>query len=247
MNVFRSPTNRLSVASISSDLTIFPSRLPIIALRISLPSIHSVRDVSASAELSKSTVATKQKQSITTAQSEPNAFLSSTQVDIAWKGMAAYHILLFAGMVLAPQFTPLRRFLSNLLAFIPPALTYCLLLANSWRPDFLSTIMPGSLAEGLSGGFKPQFFPNLLGISTLFQQPQTAASWIVHALALNLFLGRLIFLDAAPVPRWHSLLLASFFGPFGYLSHLITKAMMGGRKQPHTLQSNGGSITLYPY
>ena len=46
-----------------------------------------------------------------------------------------------------------------------------------------------------AGGFKPQFFPQLQGIMQLFQKPATAASLVVHLLAINLYLGRNIFLE----------------------------------------------------
>lgn len=49
-----------------------------------------------------------------------------------------------------------------------------------------------------AGGFKPQFFPRLEGISALFSQPATAASWVLHILAINLVLARSIYLDGAP-------------------------------------------------
>jgi hypothetical protein len=48
-----------------------------------------------------------------------------------------------------------------------------------------------------AGGFNPQFFPSLDSISTLFSRPATAASFLLHILAINLFLGRRIYLDGA--------------------------------------------------
>lgn len=50
---------------------------------------------------------------------------------------------------------------------------------------------------GVAGGFNPQFFPKLAGIQTLFSRPATTASWVLHILAINLFLGRTIYLDGA--------------------------------------------------
>jgi len=42
---------------------------------------------------------------------------------------------------------------------------------------------------------KVQFIPRLEGIMQLFQKPATAASLIVHLQAINLYLGRNIFLE----------------------------------------------------
>ena len=44
----------------------------------------------------------------------------------------------------------------------------------------------------------PQFFPQLSGIMHLFQQPLTAASLVIHIIAINLFLGRTVALDGEP-------------------------------------------------
>jgi len=46
-----------------------------------------------------------------------------------------------------------RSFIRPLWAFLPLALGYGLLLANSWTADTLSIMMPGSLEEGLKGRF----------------------------------------------------------------------------------------------
>lgn len=46
-----------------------------------------------------------------------------------------------------------------------------------------------------AGGFKPQFFPSLAGISTLFSRAATGASLWVHLLAANLFAARSAYLE----------------------------------------------------
>lgn len=45
----------------------------------------------------------------------------------------------------------LRKFMRSLWPFLPLALGYGLLLFNSWSPDTLSIMMPGSIQEGLKG------------------------------------------------------------------------------------------------
>lgn len=46
-----------------------------------------------------------------------------------------------------------------------------------------------------AGGFKPQFFPSLAGISLLFSRAATGASLWVHLLAANLFAARSAYLE----------------------------------------------------
>jgi hypothetical protein len=46
-----------------------------------------------------------------------------------------------------------------------------------------------------AGGFNPQFFPSLQSIQALFSRPLTAASFLVHVLAINLIAARSMFLD----------------------------------------------------
>ncbi|KAJ9534796.1 hypothetical protein QJQ45_017216, partial [Haematococcus lacustris] len=113
---------------------------------------------------------------------------------------AAYTLVLFLSMVLTPRLRAVQQLMTSLWVFAPVALIYLGLLAYSWTPDTLSILFPGSLQEGLSGGFKPQFFPRLPAIAQLFSQPATAASLVGHVLSINLFLGRQIYLEA-PLPQ----------------------------------------------
>jgi hypothetical protein len=74
-------------------------------------------------------------------------------------------------------------------------------------------------------GFNPQFFPTLQSVQALFGRPFTAASFLLHAAAINLIAARSAYLDglAARVPAAHSVLLAAVVGPLGLLSHALTK------------------------
>ena len=75
----------------------------------------------------------------------------------------------------------MRPFSSLSSTLVPLALLYGALLVQSWQPDTLSLIMPGSLSDGLAGGFRPQFFPRLDTIALLFSRSvATAASMWVH-------------------------------------------------------------------
>ena len=98
-------------------------------------------------------------------------------------------------MALAPR-APLTSALASRAeaALAPLCLLYLALLVTSWSPDTMSVLLPGSLAEGLSGGrFNPQFFPALAGVAELFSRPATAASVWVHLLVINLFAARSIW------------------------------------------------------
>lgn len=59
-------------------------------------------------------------------------------------------------MILSFGAPPVRSFIRSGWSLFPLAVGYGILLANSWSPDTLSIILPGSLKEGFSGGFNPQ-------------------------------------------------------------------------------------------
>lgn len=105
-------------------------------------------------------------------------------------------------MILVPHAS--RKWLSSNLVFLPLAAAYLCLLIQSWTPDTLSIIMPGSLEAGLSSGFNPQFFPKLEGIAELFSRPSVAASWLLHVMVINLFAAKTVLLEgevlALPCP-----------------------------------------------
>ena len=58
---------------------------------------------------------------------------------------------LAAQALLAPRHAATRRLLRSELICAPLALVYLYLLLHSWEPDTLQLILPGSLAEGLTG------------------------------------------------------------------------------------------------
>ncbi|CAL5227858.1 g10892 [Coccomyxa viridis] len=102
-------------------------------------------------------------------------------------------------MIAAPRARVTHRIVSIDALFVPMALAYAFLLAHSWQADTLKLILPGSLQEGFSGGFNPQFFPKLEGIMSLFSRGVTAASLWVHLLAINLFSARTILREGLEV------------------------------------------------
>lgn len=55
-------------------------------------------------------------------------------------------------MILVPKARAVQRSMGSLWVFLPLTLLYGLLLVNSYSPDMLSILLPGSLAEGMSAG-----------------------------------------------------------------------------------------------
>lgn len=150
-------------------------------------------------------------------------------VSLLFAGSTLYAAAVAALMVLLPRWSVTRRLVRSPLVLAPPGAVYGLLLIWSWQPDSLSLILPGSLADGLKGGFSPQFMPSLAGICTLFSRWGTAASLWVHLLAANLFAARQMYLEGelARIPTWHSILLCMTLAPLGLVSHALTKAVAG--------------------
>ena len=111
---------------------------------------------------------------------------------------------------------------------VPVCLAYLFLLYASWKPDTLEILFPGSLEAGLSGGFKPQFFPTLSGIAHLFSRCEiTASSMWLHLLAMNLFAAVQICLDGLRrnIFTLHSVLLCVLSGVLGLFSHYVTASL----------------------
>lgn len=107
---------------------------------------------------------------------------------------------------------------------LPLVAMYALLLWWSYEPDMLQLILPGSLKDGFSAGFNPQFFPNIKGIATLFSRVTTTASLWVHMLCINIFAAHTLMWKGINmgIPTQHTIILAMSFGPLGFLSHWIT-------------------------
>ena len=114
-----------------------------------------------------------------------------------------------------------------LVLLLPLIAVYGVLLVNSYSPDTLSLVLPGSLKEGLSGGFNPQFIPKLANISTLFSRVGVTASLWVHLLAVNAFCAFTLMHRglAAGIPVHHTIVLSMVFGPLGFLSSYITERL----------------------
>ncbi len=106
----------------------------------------------------------------------------------------------------------------------PLVIVYAVLLVKSYEPDMLQLILPGSLKDGLSSGFNPQFFPNIKGIATLFSRATTTASLWVHVVCINIFSAHTLMWKGIDlgIPTQHTILVSMVFGPLGFLSHWMT-------------------------
>eukprot|EP00882_Tetradesmus_deserticola_P020125 GHRQ01021692.1.p1 GENE.GHRQ01021692.1~~GHRQ01021692.1.p1 ORF type:complete len:175 (+),score=94.04 GHRQ01021692.1:150-674(+) len=163
-------------------------------------------------------------------------------------------------MAVAPSASITQRSARSSSPLVVLALLYGLVLLASWSPDTLQLMMPGSLQEGLTGGFNPQFFPTLGSVMALFSRPFTAASFLLHAAAINLIAARSVYLDGlvSRVPTTHSILLSAVVGPLGFLCHQLTKAAyailasISGKDlrpaaKPVAKKSGQGTIIILPY
>jgi hypothetical protein len=166
--------------------------------------------------------------------------------------MAAAFVAYYLGARHPKRFARCARFTASPASLAPPCVAYLMLLVASWSPDTLSLMMPGSLEAGLSaGGFNPQFFPSLDGISTLLSRRAVAASAWMHLACVNLFVARHASLKAAKggYKLAHTLVLAFVFGPAGLFSHFLTTRRGGSGAQKHfsSYGENYGRAYGYAY
>lgn len=135
----------------------------------------------------------------TNAAASATAHLAATT--LLFTASTIFTAILGVLMIFFPTWSKTRQLLHSPWSITPIAVAYGIILGWSWQPDTFSLILPGNLADGLKGGFNPQFFPSLAGIVTLFSRVATAASLWVHILAINVFAAREIYLDGELLER----------------------------------------------
>jgi hypothetical protein len=114
----------------------------------------------------------------------------------------------WALMIVAPRWSWTRRIAASPLIVVPPLLIYAVLVLPN-----LGELLP-AVAR-----------PTLDGVRALLGTADGAAAGWAHFIALDLFAGRWIFLDAGerrmPAPLVSAVLvLTILFGPLGLLAHL---------------------------
>ncbi|BAZ67014.1 hypothetical protein NIES4106_17670 [Fischerella sp. NIES-4106] len=111
-------------------------------------------------------------------------------------------------MIFLPNWKITKRVMESYIPFVPLALAYIYL--------FVSSITPEN-AQALSN-------PQLADIAKFFADEKAAATGWIHFLAMDLFVGRYIYLQGQKTGVWtiHSLALCFFAGPMGLLSHILT-------------------------
>ncbi|RAM48563.1 MAG: DUF4281 domain-containing protein [Hapalosiphonaceae cyanobacterium JJU2] len=111
-------------------------------------------------------------------------------------------------MIFLPDWKITKRVMESYIPFVPLALAYIYL--------FISSITPEN-AQALSN-------PQLVDIAKFFADEKAAATGWIHFLAMDLFVGRYIYLQGQKTGAWtiHSLALCFFAGPMGLLSHILT-------------------------
>ncbi len=120
-------------------------------------------------------------------------------------------------LTFAPVRAQTRRVLNSDALWLALAGVYAAALVQSWRSDTLGLMFSLAPTPAL---------PQLTNIAAMFTRPAAAAASWVHLLALDLFVARHVFRDAARrrVPAAHSLVLCMMFGPTGLLCHAATVA-----------------------
>ncbi|TBR57931.1 hypothetical protein B4U84_18415 [Westiellopsis prolifica IICB1] len=111
-------------------------------------------------------------------------------------------------MIFLPNWKITKRVMESYIPFVPLALAYIYLFINSITPEN---------AQALSN-------PQLVDIAKFFADEKAAATGWIHFLAMDLFVGRYIYLQGQKTGAWtiHSLALCFFAGPMGLLSHILT-------------------------
>jgi hypothetical protein len=112
-------------------------------------------------------------------------------------------------MIFLPKWEVTRKTISSPFPFMVLPLLYLYLLAIAIDPES---------AQALAN-------PKLADIARFFAKEGAAAVGWVHFLAMDLFVGRWIYLEGqrTGVFTIHSLVFCLFFGPLGLLSHLVTQ------------------------
>ena len=115
----------------------------------------------------------------------------------------------WALMILLPNWNVTRRVMESYLPLVALAGLYLYL--------FVSSITPEN-AQALSN-------PQLADIARFFGEETAAATGWIHFLVMDLFVGRWIYWEGQRTGIWtaHSLTLCLFAGPFGLLSHTLTR------------------------
>ncbi|OLT14903.1 hypothetical protein BJF78_17125 [Pseudonocardia sp. CNS-139] len=122
-------------------------------------------------------------------------------------------------MILAPGWSVTRRVIGSPLIVVPPALVYAALVL----PRF------GEVLAAVAR-------PDLPGVMALLGAPTGAAIGWAHFIALDLFLGRWVYLDSRergihPLVVAPVLVLTILLAPLGLLAYLLLRAVL--RTRPH--------------
>lgn len=114
----------------------------------------------------------------------------------------------WALMILLPNWGVTRRVMESSVPFVALAGLYLYL--------FVSSITPETQAL---------FTPRLANIARLFTDERAVTTGWVHFVVVDLFVGRWIYWEGQRTGIWtaHSLALCLFAGPFGFLSHTLTR------------------------
>ena len=129
-------------------------------------------------------------------------------LELIFNGANLFVLPFWALIIFLPKWGITKKIISSFIPFVVLAALYIYLFVISITPEN---------AAALSN-------PKLADIARFFADERAAATGWIHFLALDLFLGRYIYLEGQRTGVWtaHSLILCLFAGPMGLLSHILT-------------------------
>ena len=125
-----------------------------------------------------------------------------------FNGANLFVLPFWALMILLPNWGVTRRVMESYVPFVALAGLYLYLFVRSITPEFQAL-----------------FNLRLANIARLFADERAVATGWVHFVVVDLFVGRWIYWEGQRTGIWtaHSLAVCLFAGPFGLLSHTLTR------------------------
>ena len=118
-------------------------------------------------------------------------------------------------MILFPKWDVTKKIMGSYYVFIPLIAAYIYYLVATVDPEAAAALANPQLAD----------------IARFFGEEGAAGAGWMHFLVMDMFVGSWIYQQGLKKQIWtiHSLILCLFFGPVGFLSHIITDSIFGNK------------------